>query len=115
MSRSQSRKRNKIVRAAFTPDEHAELIEKATAVDMSAAGYLRSCGLERETPGTKRRPAIESEKLERAIAELRRVGNNLNQLARASNMLLPPDAAQLGRALEEYFETLNLLRDARRA
>jgi hypothetical protein len=113
MSKSQNRKRTQIVRTAFTPEEYAELIEKAAAAEMSAAGFLRASGLGRATPRTKRRPPVDGEKLERAIAEMRRIGNNLNQLAHASNMLLPPDAAQLRQSQQELLETLKLLREAR--
>lgn len=115
MSKSQNRKRNQIVRTAFTSEEYAELIEKAAAAEMSAAGYLRSSGLGRVTSRTKRRPSVDSEKLERAISELRRIGNNINQIAHSSNMLLPPDAAQLRHSQRELLATLRLLREARGA
>lgn len=115
MSKSQNRKRTHIVRTAFTPEEYAELIENAAAAGVSAAGFLRASGLARATPRTKRRPSFDSEKLERAISELRRIGNNINQLAHASNMLLPPDAAQLYQSQLELLETLKLLREARGA
>lgn len=41
------------------------------------------------------------------------IGNNINQIAHDSNMLLSPDAAQLHHVLQEDTETLKLLQEAR--
>ena len=64
------------------------------------------------TPGTKRRAPADRAILERVIAELRRVGNNINQIARAANMNEPTDSVSLNNALNEYMATLHQLREA---
>ena len=45
-------------------------------------------------------------------AELRRIGNNINQIARAANMNEPTDSVSLNHALNEYMTTLQQLREA---
>jgi len=114
MSKSQNRTRTKAIKAAVTPEEYVEINEKAAAAGLSAGGYLRACGLGRATPGTKRRTPVDSQILERAIAEMRRIGNNINQIAHAANLNLPPDQEQLRQVLKEHLETLQLLREARK-
>lgn len=112
MSKSQKRGRTKSVGVACTPEEHAEITAKAAAAGLSAGGFLRACGLGRVTPGTKCRAPADRAIIERAIAELRRVGNNINQLARAANMNEPMDSVSLNHALNEYMTTLQQLREA---
>jgi hypothetical protein len=114
MSKSQNRQRTKTIRAAFTPEEYCTVIEKAEAAGKSAGGFLRDCGLGMATPGTKKRAPADSAILEHAIAEMRRIGNNINQLSRAANMEQPLDSARLRQALSEHLATLQLLREARR-
>ena len=112
MSKSQKRGRTKPISAACTPEEHAEITAKAKAAGLSAGGYLRACALGRVTPGTQRRAPADREMMEEAIAELRRVGNNINQIARAANMNEPTDSVSLNHALKEYMNTLHQLREA---
>lgn len=112
-SGSENRARKVLVAARFTPEEHAALVEKAEAMGLSIGGYLRACGLKKVTPGTQRRVPVDRVILERAITQLRRVGNNINQIARAANMNEPTDSAQLNQALDEFTAVLNFLREAR--
>jgi hypothetical protein len=113
VSKSQNRKRSLSIHTACTLEEYDAITEKATAAGISVGGYLRACGLERITPGTKRRVPVDSVILERAIAEMRRIGNNINQIAHAVNMHQPVDSVCIRLALCEHTETLQLLREAR--
>jgi hypothetical protein len=109
-SETRARKINQPVR--LTAEEHAEITAKAEAANLSVGGFLRACGLGQVTPGTKRRAPADKAILERVIAELRRVGNNINQIARAANMNEPTDSVSLNHALNEYMATLQQLREA---
>jgi hypothetical protein len=111
-SGSQTRKRNKSICVAFTPDELAEVMAKAEAAGLNAGNFLRKCGMDRATPRTQRRAPHDRAALEKAIMDLRRVGNNINQLAKLANMNEPADSVQLNQALDEYAATLRLLREA---
>ena len=112
MSRSQKRARTKSIKAACTPKEFAEILAKAEAAGVSAGGFLRTCALNRVTPGTQRRAPVDLEMLGKAMAELRRVGNNINQIARSTNMNEPTDSERLNQALSEYMATLRQFREA---
>lgn len=112
MSKSQERGRTKSIKTACTPEEYAEITAKAEAAGLSAGGFLRALGLGRVTAGTKRRASIDYVLLGKAIAELRRVGNNINQLAKAANMQEPADSERLNHALDEYMAALRILREA---
>ena len=111
-SGSQKRQRHRGVYVACTPEEKAAIFEKAQANGLSAGGYLRMCALNRVTPGTKRRAPVDLAMLGKAMAELRHVGNNINQIARSTNMNEPADSERLHQALSEYMATLRQLREA---
>ena len=111
-SGSETRARKIILPVRLTAQEHAKITAKAEAANLSAGGFLRACGLGRVTPGTKRRAPADRAIIEQAIAELRRVGNNINQIARAANMNEPTDSVSLNNALNEYMTTLHQLREA---
>jgi len=113
MNKSQKRKRCMSIRSACTPEEYDAITEKAMVAGISTGGYIRSCCLEKVTSGTKRRAQVDSAILERAISEMRRIGNNLNQLARTANMNQSIDSTRLRQALTEHTATLQLLREAR--
>ena len=113
MSKSQTRQRKYGVYVACTEEERDAINKKAAEAGLSAAGFLRACALNKVTARTKRRPPVDREILEKAIAELRRVGNNINQIARAANMNEPTEAGLLAAALDDYAETLQQLRAAR--
>jgi uncharacterized protein (DUF1778 family) len=114
-ARSETRERKAVLSVRVTPDERATITEKAEAAGLSTGGFLRACALRRVTAGTKRRAPVDRDVLERTIAELRRVGNNINQLAKAANMNHPTNPAILRHALNEFTETLQQLREAREA
>jgi len=65
------------------------------------------------TPRTKRRVPVDRQILERAIAEMRRMGSNINQIAQASNMNHPTDFEYLHHVLEEHVKTLKLPQEVR--
>lgn len=113
-SGSQTRKRNKTISVAFTPDELAEVMVKAEAAGLNAVTFLRKCGMDRTPPRTQRRVPYDRAALEKAIMDLRRVGNNFNQLARAANMNEPVDSERLIQALDEFSDVLRKLREARK-
>lgn len=87
-SRSGSNKRQRArgaVLVRLLPDERATVEEKARAVGLSLAGFLRACGLGTPGPRARRSPPVNAEALGRATAALNKVGNNLNQMAHGLN------------------------------
>jgi DNA-binding NarL/FixJ family response regulator len=64
----------------MTNDEHMRLTELAKTAGLSFSRFLVESGLTAEAPTSEDR-----RRRERAILELSRVGNNLNQIARQLN------------------------------
>ena len=111
-SGSQTRQRQCGIYVACTPDEKTAITAKARAAGLSAGGFLRACALGHETPRTMHRAPVDQELLGLAIAELRRVGNNINQLAHRANQGLWFDPGGLQEALRDYAVTLQKIREA---
>ena len=64
----------------LTGDEHGRLVELAKEARLSLSRFLAESGLAGKAPSYEDR-----ERHERAIMEVNRVGNNLNQVARQLN------------------------------
>lgn len=71
---------------SLTVAENTILEAKAAEAGLSVASYLRASALSEAGPRARRAPTIEKQALGAAIAELNRVGNNINQIARALNI-----------------------------
>lgn len=113
---SQQRQRQQSVRARVTPDEYAAIEKRARAAGLSTAAYLRACALGDKGPRSQRRPPVELEQFGKAIAELNKIGSNVNQIAHAVNLGKDPDRILLKRMAEELSIAVSeLLRAAGRA
>ena len=86
-SGSQKRKKLNMVTTGYNDAELAALDEAAAKAGLTRASYQRVQTLS-TGPKTRstRRPPIERELLARALGQLGRVGNNLNQIAHAANI-----------------------------
>lgn len=82
---SEQRERQKSVRARVTETEYAAIEERARRAGLSTAAYLRACALGDSGPRAKRAPPVNRELMATALADLNRVGNNLNQIAHHLN------------------------------
>ena len=98
---SQQRQRQQGVRARVTPDEYAAIEKRARAAGLSTAAYLRACALGHQGPRSQRRPPVELEQFGKAVAELNKIGSNVNQIAHAANLGKDPDRILLKRMAEE--------------
>jgi hypothetical protein len=100
-SGSETRQRGPAVPVRFLPEERAAVDERASAVGLSLASFLRACALGTPGPRAKRRPPVDIAALARATAELNRVGSNLNQIARTLNAGQAAGARESVEALKE--------------
>ena len=98
---SQQRQRQKGVRARVTADEYAAIENRARAAGLSTAAYLRACALGDKGPRAQRRQPVEMQQFGKAVAELNKIGSNVNQIAHAANMGKDPDRILLKRMAEE--------------
>jgi hypothetical protein len=84
-SGSEKRARKSLVMVRLDDAERAELEARAGDAGLSLAAFLRAAGLGQAGPRARRKPPIERALLAHTNASLNRVGNNLNQIARALN------------------------------
>lgn len=69
----------------MTPDERAELDKRADSAGLSVAAYLRAAALGTAGPRAARKPPVAKQELVRVLAQLGKIGSNVNQIARAVN------------------------------
>lgn len=93
----------------LTDAENSQLAARAAEAGLSAAGYLRASALGDAGPRARRAPTVEKQALGAAIAELNRVGNNINQIARALNIGKDYDDAFLHHSVGEMRSVLTAL------
>lgn len=70
---------------------------------------MRACALGDKGPRAKRRPPVEMQHFGKAIAELNKIGSNVNQIAHAANLGKSTDRLLLGRMAEELSIAVNAL------
>ena len=105
--------KSEILRFRVTPEERSRIEHKALSSYRTVSKYLRDCSLGKRIVVT---PGIDS-----LISELRRVGNNLNQIARAVNSgyisdssTLVTELSEIQKGVKQLWQSLNsLCRDAR--
>ncbi len=98
---SQQRQRLKGVRSAVTLEEYTAIENRARAAGLSTAAYLRACALGDKGPRSQRRPPVELQQFGKAIAELNKIGSNVNQIAHGVNLGKDADRVLLARMAEE--------------
>jgi len=106
---SEQRERQKSVRARVTETEYAAIEERARRAGLSTAAYLRACALGDSGPRAKRAPPVNRELMATALADLNRVGNNLNQIAHHLNTGGHPDRAKMADARAELVVCLQMI------
>ena len=100
------RKRNCRVEVCFTKDELYDLTKKARKARLSIGGFIR-----RAVRGIEVREAPPAD-VPILIQEVRRVGNNLNQIMKRANTLGLLDVPQLRKALDENRAVEKMIADA---
>lgn len=89
-SGSNKRKRQNQLLIRLTDDERVQLDQDADRVGATTASYARQVLVDAPIPKQSKRPAVEIELLRKTLAELNKIGSNINQLARSHNQGLIP-------------------------
>nr|WP_010890038.1 plasmid mobilization relaxosome protein MobC [Acidithiobacillus ferrooxidans]CAA65682.1 unnamed protein product [Acidithiobacillus ferrooxidans] len=84
-SGSETRQRQAALRIRLTAAEHATITAASERAGLSLAGYARSQLLSAPPVRQARRPPVERAELARLLAELGKIGSNVNQIAHALN------------------------------
>jgi hypothetical protein len=101
-SGSDKRQRNRRIIVRCTDSEFATILDRADRAGLFAAAFLRASALGSPGPRAVRRPPVDRQELARLLGELGRVGNNLNQIARALNVDDPPPTSEITAALKDF-------------
>jgi hypothetical protein len=105
---SETRIRNKHLTIRFSGEQRSAIEGDAERAGLSTGSYARQVLLGADPPRQVRRPIVERRELARLLGALGQVGNNVNQLARASNQGAEVDRTALLGALSD----LRAVRDA---
>jgi hypothetical protein len=112
-SGSDKRQRNKRSSVRWTGDEFNEVAAKADNCGLGFAAFLRAAALDGDAgPRAQRRPPVDHKVLRQLLGEVGRIGNNLNQIARALNSGEKAKLPELEEALRVYTEVRNKIFDA---
>lgn len=84
-SGSETRQRQPHIDFRVTAAEKVEIEQAAKRAGLDVGSYVRAQCLAAPKVRAARRPQADIAALAKAVAELRRVGSNLNQIARVSN------------------------------
>lgn len=106
---SEKRQRNQIIPIRVTGEERAAIEAKADAAGLTIAAYLRATAIGAAGPRARRRAPSDQVALRQLLGELGRVGNNVNQIARALNSDETADIPELKEALQAYLQLRNAI------
>lgn len=106
---SEKRQRTEIIPVRVTDEERAAIAAKADAAGLTLAAYLRAAALGSPGPRARRRLPVSHVALRQLLGELGRVGNNVNQIARALNSGEAADVVELREALAAYLQLRNAI------
>jgi len=84
-SGSETRQRTRVVQVRLSEAEYAEIAKRAEAALLTPASYVRAATLDAPPPRARRRPAVEAVQVARVLAQLGKIGSNLNQIAHRLN------------------------------
>ena len=100
---SEKRRRNHTVTIRLSDEEHAILEETAERTGYSKSYLFRRALLSAPPPRARPRPSIQTKQIARVLAQLGKIGSNINQLAKYAN-LGRTQSAQIELALRELGE-----------
>lgn len=108
--RNERSARNSIIALRVSPEERSLIADRAGQAGRCLSAYIADRVLADETAGPEVRPPVMAANdyaMDPALFnELRRIGNNLNQLAHAANAMLPPHARMAVQTMNQLFDTL---------
>ena len=111
-SGSEKRQRTKRLSVRFTADEFNRLADRADQAGMGSAALLRAAALGEAGPRAQRRPPADHRALRQLLGHAGRIGNNINQIARALNNGEDANLPDLQEALHAYLDIRNAILDA---
>ena len=106
------RQRTRMITFRLTDDEYTRFQDRAMRAGLAVGAFARAAGLNEPGPRARRRRPVEHTTLVQLMATMNRVGNNLNQLARNTNLGLDIDVPELRDALHNYHAVIEAIYEA---
>jgi hypothetical protein len=103
-SGSEKRKRNNLLQIRLTDFELAEIEALADRAELTPASYARLILLSSPAPRAKRRPAVDTKQVAQLLAEVGKIGSNVNQIAHHLNAGLGTSSTAIQEALDDVAE-----------
>lgn len=110
--KSDKRQRTETIFARVTPEEKSAIMARADRAGMASAAFMRALALGDPGPRARRHPPVNHIALRQIIADLGRIGNNLNQLARSMNVGEVPEVPELRDAAQALIGARNAIFEA---
>lgn len=112
-SGTEKRQRNRRSTPRFTEDEFNRIAAKADNAGLGFAAYLRASALDGDAgPRAQRRPPADHKTLRQILGEIGRIGNNINQLARARNSGDEVSRSDIAEGIRACLEIRNAIYEA---
>jgi hypothetical protein len=110
MAGSDKRQRGKIIASRCLDEEFTAIAAKADKAGLAVGAFMRAAALGDAGLRAQRRPPADHKALRQIIGQLGRIGNNINQIARALNSgenANFPELHQLVRACTQTINRIN--------
>ncbi len=110
MAGSDKRQRGKIIASRCLDEEFTAIAAKADKAGLAVGAFMRAAALGDTGPRAQRRPPIDHKALRQYLGQFGRLGNNINQIARALNSgekAKLPELQQLLRACLNIVNAIN--------
>jgi uncharacterized protein (DUF1778 family) len=111
-SGSDTRRKQRIVNFRATAEEYAVVEEAAQKAGLTIGSYIRQTVLTAPRTRSRRVPRPDVAALAKLIAELNRIGGNINRIARAANGGEQPESTWLQVTLQLLLQTMKCVRAA---
>jgi len=115
MGGSDKRRRPRQSLVRWTDEEFNAIAAKADRAGLAVAAFMRAAALGDPGPRAQRRPPADHVALRQLLGHVGRIGNNINQIARALNIAEKGGFTELPEALRACPAALRACDDIRRA
>jgi len=112
MAGSDKRQRGKIIASRCLDEEFTAIAAKADKAGLAVAAFMRAAALGDAGLRAQRRPPVDHKALRQYLGQVGRLGNNINQIARALNSrewAIPPELQEVLRACLNILNAINAL------
>lgn len=96
-------KKTERIEMRLTPDEKMKIVNNSIKAKMTISEYLITAGLNKEI--------VVIDDLDKMVTQLRKIGNNINQLTKLANsrIITCVELDEVKKELETIWQSLNLL------